>query len=116
AIMAGEEKITLKVAQFDMGGLADDLKKKGGVTDEDCKKWLDGKTEPEKTAWQIYDSNHVSLLLGLCRLEPFNPEQWKDELKDFKFSDDQVKQLYEQEKEARYKQEPPKGGKKWLAL
>jgi hypothetical protein len=116
SIIAGQEKITLKVAQFDMGGLAEDLKKKGGVTDDDFKKWLVGKTDAERAAWQIDDSNHVSLLLGLCRLEPFNPEQWKDELKDFKFSDDQLKQVYEQEKEARFKLEKPVDGKKWLTL
>ena len=114
AILEGEEKITLRAAQFDMKAAEEQLKTTP-IGEDDLKKWLEGKTEAEKTRLQVYDTNLVSLLLGIGWLDKFDPAQWGDELKDFKFADDQMKQLYAEEKE-RFKLEKPQDGKEYRPL
>jgi hypothetical protein len=116
SILDGQEKITLRTAQFDMKALEEELKKKGDVKEEDFKKWLEGKPENDKTQMGVYDTNLVSLVLGIGRMEGFDPAQWADELKEFKFGDEQLKQLYEEEKENRFKLEKPVDGQKWKAM
>jgi hypothetical protein len=105
------EKITLRVATFDERKLEEDLKKAATLTNEDLRKWLDGKSDREKRVMQAYDAPLADLrLLALLTADgQFDPEQWKDShLKDFTVADDQLQGLYEQEKENRFKLEGDK--------
>ena len=116
SITDGQEKVALRVAQFDMKALEEELKKKGDVKEEDFRKWLDGKSESERTMWSVYDTNLISMQLGIGRIETFDPAQWTEELKDFKFGDEQLELLYEGEKETRFKLEKPVDGQKWQLM
>ncbi|MBK8098289.1 MAG: hypothetical protein IPK26_14355 [Planctomycetes bacterium] len=104
-LLDGKEKITVRVASFDVAALQEQLKTAGGVSDDDFKKWMEGKTEQEKNTLGVFDNNKVSLLLGIARLEAFDPAQWAEELKDHKPGDDALKQTYEMEKKRRFKGE-----------
>jgi hypothetical protein len=105
-VLADKEKITFKVASFDEKALEESLKKAGGLTDDDLRKWLDGKNEAEKNRIGVYDTNRVELKIGAAMHADFDAAQWQDEaLKDFKVADEQLKRTYEQEKDARFKQE-----------
>ncbi|MFN6196882.1 MAG: hypothetical protein ACK5BN_24020 [Planctomycetota bacterium] len=106
--LSDREKITLRVASFEEKKVEEDLKKASPLSEDDLKKWLDGKDEREKRMMQAYDAPRAELRFGgfLTAEGQFDPEQWKDaELKDFTISDDQLKSAYEQEKEARFKLE-----------
>ena len=105
-IITDKEKITFKVATFDEKALDEKLKAAGGVSDDDLKKWLDGKAEPDKQRMQVYDTNRVELKFGGVMLDAFDAAQWQDEaLKDFTVGDQQLQKVYEQEKEQRFKKE-----------
>lgn len=111
-LTSDREKITFKVATFDEKALEEQLKKAGGLTDEDLKKWLDGKTDAEKNRIQVYDTNRVELVFGAAIQADFDAAQWQDTaLKDWKPADDQIKKQYEAEKEARFKLPDNKGYK-----
>jgi hypothetical protein len=102
------EKITLRVASFDEKKAEEDLKKAAPISEDDLKKWLDGKDERQKRMMQAYDPPRADLRIAalLTAEGQFDPEQWKDGyLKDFTVSDDQLKTAYESEKEARFKLE-----------
>ncbi|MFN9757580.1 MAG: hypothetical protein ACK58X_14315 [Planctomycetota bacterium] len=106
--LSDREKITLRVASFEEKKVEEDLKKASPLSEDDLKKWLDGKDERETRMMQAYDAPRAELRFGgfLTAEGQFDPEQWKDaELKDFTISDDQLKSAYEQEKEARFKLE-----------
>lgn len=104
-LLDGKEKISVRVATFDVAALQEQLKAAGGVSDDDFKKWMEGKTEAEKNTLGVFDSNKVSLQLGIARLDAFDPAQWTEELKDHKPGDDALKQTYEMEKKRRFKGE-----------
>ena len=106
--LSDREKVTLRVASFEEKKVEQDLEKASPLSEDDLKKWLDGKDEREKRMMQAYDAPRAELRFGgfLTAEGQFDPEQWKDaELKDFTVSDDQLKSAYEQEKEARFKLE-----------
>ena len=42
------------------------------LTDEDLRKWLDGKTQQEKTMLQVFDTNKVALRIGAAMLDAFD--------------------------------------------
>lgn len=105
-VITDKEKIAFKVASFDEKALEESLKKAGGLSDEDLRKWLDGKNEAEKSRIGAYDTNRVELKIGAAMHAEFDAAQWQDEaLKDFQVAEEQKKRTYEQEKEARFKQE-----------
>jgi len=105
-VIADKEKITLKVAVFDEKALDEQLKAAGGITDDDLKKWLEAKPDPDKNRMQVYDTNRVELRFGAMLLADFDAAQWQDEaLKDATVGDEQMKKVYEQEKEQRFKNE-----------
>lgn len=107
-VTSDREKITLHVATFDEKKAEEDLKKANPLSEEDLKKWLDGKGEREKRQMQAYDAPRAELRFGALLLaeDQFDPEQWKDGyLKDFTVSDDQLKNVYNMEKETRFKLE-----------
>ncbi|MEO6595427.1 MAG: hypothetical protein ABIP94_11805, partial [Planctomycetota bacterium] len=102
------EKITLRVASFDEKALDEQLLAASTLTDEDLRKWLDGKNDGEKNRMSAFDLPRAQLRFGalLLALGQFDPEQWKEDvLKDFAVGDDQLKNQYEQEKAARFKTE-----------
>ena len=108
-----KEKITLRVATFDEKKLKEDLQAASKLTDDELRAWFDGKDDREKQGMQAYDLPRAKLHFGALLLAEgqFAPEQWKDDLlKDFTITDDQLRNLYEQEKEVRYKLE---GENKW---
>lgn len=110
SVIADREKIAFKVASFDEKALEESLKKAGGMSDEDLRKWLDGKSDMDKNRIQVFDTNRVELKIGAALHADFDAAQWQeDALKDFKVGDEQLKKTYEQEKEARFKIEgtPP---------
>ncbi len=93
----GHEKLTMRVATFDMKALEATLAAKGDVTEDDVRRWMEAKTDGEKTRLEVFDTNKVSLVLGIARFKDFDPEQWKDELSAFAFGDEVQKKLYKQE-------------------
>lgn len=104
------EKITLRVASFEEKKAEEDLKKASPLTEEALREWLKGKTERDKHQMQAYDPPRAQLTIGALLTGEgegqFDPEQWKDShLKDFTVADDQLKGLYEMEKQARFKVE-----------
>ncbi|MBL8751491.1 MAG: hypothetical protein JNK78_20220 [Planctomycetes bacterium] len=104
-LLADREKITLRVASFDEKIAEQALKAAGGVSEEDLRKWLDGKSEAEKRRMQAYDPNRVELLFGAALLADgqFDPAQWSDVLKDFAPPEDEILANYDREKAARWK-------------
>ncbi len=105
-VLEDKEKITLRVATFDEKALEEELKQKGGLTDEDLRKWLDGKSQSEKMMLQVFDSNRVALRIGAALLAEFDPAQWQDEaLKDFTVGEELLQKTYDQEKATRFKTE-----------
>lgn len=105
-VIEDKEKITVRVASFDEKALEEQLKAAGGVSDEDLRTWLDGKTPAEKAMMQVFDTNRVALRIGAAMLEAFDPAQWQDEaLKDFAAGEEMLKRVYEQEKATRFKTE-----------
>lgn len=105
-VIEDKEKITLRAATFDEKALEEELKAAGGLTDEDLRKWLDGKTQQEKTMLQVFDTNKVALRIGAAMLDAFDASQWQEEaLKDFAIGDETLKKTYEQEKATRFKTE-----------
>lgn len=106
AACSDKEKVTFHVASFDEKALEEQLKAAGGMTDEDLKKWLDGKNDGDKYRMQAFDTNRVQLKIGAVMLADFDAAQWQEEaLKDFKVGEEQLKKSYEQEKETRFKNE-----------
>ncbi len=110
-IKSDREKITLRVATFDEKKLEEDLKKTSAITDDDINKWMEGKTDRDKMQMGAYDVPRAELRFGGALLAEgqFDPEQWKDVyLKDFTVSDDQLQNIYNAERETRYKLEGDK--------
>jgi hypothetical protein len=106
-----EEKITLHVATFDEKKAEEALKAASPVSEESLKKWLDEKSERDKMQMQAYDPPRAEVRFEALLLAEgqFDPEQWKDDyLKDFTVTDDQLKNLYMQERENRFKIEADK--------
>lgn len=112
-LKSDREKDTLRVATLDEKKLEETLKAAATLSDDDLQKWLDGKSDAEKSRIGIFDLPRAELRFGgiLLAADQFDPEQWKDTfLKDFTVGDDQLKGYYEQEKDARFKLE---GDKQW---
>lgn len=106
--ISDREKITLRVASFDEKKAEEDLKKATPLSEDDLKKWLDGKDERQKRMMQAYDPPRAEIRIGalLTGEGQFDPEQFKDGwLKDFTVGEDQLKGAYDVEKEARFKLE-----------
>lgn len=104
-LLEGQEKVTLRYALFDRKELEKELKQNGDVTEEKLREWIQGKEDAEKFRLQVVDTNHVALDVGAAMYAGFDAAQWEEELKEFKLGEEQQKQLYEQEKEARFKTE-----------
>ena len=104
-LLQDKEKITFRAAVFDEKAAEEALKAKGGVSEEDLHKWLDGKTEQDKARFQAYDTNRLELMFGAALLAEgqFDPAQWADVLKDFNPTEDEQRIQYENEKESRWK-------------
>ncbi|MEQ1633298.1 MAG: hypothetical protein ABL997_13055, partial [Planctomycetota bacterium] len=98
-LLEGDEtkKVVCRVATFDMKALEVELKAKGNVTEDDIRKWMEGKTDDEKTRLEVFDTNRVSLLLGVLRFDTFDAAQWTEELTGFTVGDEQKAMLYKQE-------------------
>lgn len=101
-LLDGAEVLTLRVASFSAKKLEEELKK-GAITDDDLKKWLDGKDENWKVGNGVYDSNRVALDVGYVLIDQFDATQWTEELKSFTPSEDILKRFYEEEKERQFK-------------
>lgn len=113
-VMKDREKITLRVATLDEKLIEEQLKAAGLISDDDLRKWLDGKDEPTKERIQVYDSNRLELRIAALMLAEgqFDMSQWQDDvLKDFTVGDESLKVYYEQEKEMRFKLEGDKNYK-----
>jgi hypothetical protein len=107
-VLSDREKITLKVATYDEVAVEAQLKAARPMSEEDLKKWMEGKSEPEKNRLQIYDKPRWKLNLAALQLaeDKFDPTQWQaDALKDFTVGDDQLRGEYDREKETRFKLE-----------
>lgn len=107
-VTSDREKITLRVATFDEKKAEEELKKATPLSEEDLKKWLEAKNEREKRQMQAYDAPRAELRFAalLLAADQFDPEQWKDGyLKDFTVSDEQLQNIYNMEKETRFKLE-----------
>lgn len=105
SLLDGQEKITLRYAVFDRKTLEEELKQRGDVTAEMLQEWLAGKDDAEKYRLQVFDTNRVSLVLGVAWFDRFDAAQWPAELEGFELGEEQKKQLYEIEKEVRFKAE-----------
>lgn len=111
AVLKDREKITLRVASFDEKKAEEELKTKSPLSEEALKEWLAGKTERDKRMMQAYDLPRARLRFAALLLAEgqFDPAQWQDGyLKDFTVSDEQLSNLYNQEKENRFKLEGDK--------
>ncbi|HEU4419607.1 MAG TPA: hypothetical protein VFT55_11760 [Planctomycetota bacterium] len=111
-VLKDREKITLKVATFDEVAAETRLKAARTMSEEDLKKWMESKNEAEKNRLQIYDKPRWQLHLAALLLaeDQFDPAQWQaDALKDFTVGDDQLRSVYEQERDARFKVEGKDG-------
>jgi hypothetical protein len=107
-VLDQREKITLRVATFDEKKAEEELKASKPVSEEDLKKWLEGKTERDKRMMQAYDPPLVELRVGALLLADgqFDPQQWQEGyLKDFTVSDEMLQSYYNMEKEGRFKLE-----------
>jgi len=106
-LLRDKEKITLRVATFDEKAAEEKMKAEGQISDDDLRKWLDGKTEVEKAQVQAFDTNRVELKIGALLLAEgqFDPAQWTDALKDFAPTEDELRVNYDREKESRWKLE-----------
>ena len=107
-VLRDREKVTLHVAAFEEKKVEVDMKKASPLSEDDLKKWLDGKDERQKRMMQAYDAPRAQLQFGalLTGEGQFDPEQWKDGyLKDFTVAEDQIKSAYDVEKEIRFKLE-----------
>lgn len=107
-LLADKEKLAFRVASFDEKKLKNDLQNASKLTEEDLRKWFDGKADREKQGMQAYDLPRAKLHFAAALLADgqFSAEQWQaDLLKDFTITDDQLRNYYEQEKDARYKLE-----------
>lgn len=91
------KKITCRVATFDMKALEKELEQKGNVSDDDVKKWMEQKTDDEKTRLEVFDTNRVSLVLGAILYDQFDAAQWTEELAGFQVGDQQKQMIYKQE-------------------
>lgn len=112
-VLSDREKITFRAAVFDEKKYEDGIKAAGSLTDDDLRKWLDGKTERDKRVMQAFDPPLAELRFHALMLADgqFDPAQWQETyLKDYTVSDDELKGLYEQEKELRFKVDTPE---KW---
>jgi hypothetical protein len=98
-LLEGEQqkKLTCRVATFDMKALEKALDQKGDISEDDIKKWMEGKSDDEKTRLEVFDTNRVSLALGVLRFDAFDAAQWTEELKDFVVGDQQKQMIYKQE-------------------
>lgn len=92
-----QKKISCRVATFDMKALEKELDQKGSIGEEDIKKWMEGKTDDEKTRLEVFDTNRVSLVLGAIAYEQFDAAQWTEELTGFEVGDQQKQMTYKQE-------------------
>src|SRR5712671_321795 len=79
-LLDGQEKLTLRVASLDAKKIEEELKQTGTISDDDLKQWLDGKDDNWKAMNQAYDTNRVSLQIGACKFDGFDPKQWEEEL------------------------------------
>lgn len=101
------KKVTAKVATFDMKALEASLKAEGAITEDDIRKWMEAKSDEEKTRLEVFDTNRVSLVLGILRYDQFDAAQWTEQLAGFEFGDQQKGALYKQEQD-RFKDEKGK--------
>jgi len=105
-VLEDREKITLKVATYDEVAAEKVLKAARTMSEDDLKKWMEGKTEAEKNRLQIYDKPRWKLNLAALLLadDQFDPTQWQaDALKDFTVGDDQLHRAYEDVRDPRFK-------------
>lgn len=98
-LLEGEdrEKIACRVATFDMKALEQELAAKGDITEDGIRSWMEEKSDAEKSRLEVFDTNRVSLLLGVLRHEAFDATQWTEELSGFEFGEQQKGVLYKQE-------------------
>lgn len=98
-LLEGEQqkKLTCRVATFDMKALEKELDQKGSIGEEDIKKWMEGKTDDEKTRLEVFDTNRVSLVLGVIAYDQFDAAQWTEQLTGFEVGDQQKQMTYKQE-------------------
>ena len=111
-VLTDREKITLKVATYDEVAVEARLKAARTMTDDDLRKWLEGKSEPEKHRLQVYDKPRWKLNLAavLWADGQFDPAQWQEAaLKDFTIGDDQLNSAYLQLRDSLYKIEGKEG-------
>jgi hypothetical protein len=103
-VTSDREKITLRVASFDEKKAEETLKQGKTLTEEELRTWVEGKNDRDKQVMQAFDLPRAQLRFGALLLAEFDPEQWKDGyLKDFTISDDQLKNVYNVERETRFK-------------
>lgn len=98
-LLEGEQqkKIACRVASFDMKALEQELENKGTVSEDDVKKWMEQKTDDEKTRLEVFDTNRVSLVLGAVLFDAFDATQWTEQLTGFEVGDQQKQMVYKQE-------------------
>ncbi|MGE3173150.1 MAG: hypothetical protein AB7O97_11045 [Planctomycetota bacterium] len=91
------EKITCRVATFDMKALAEQLEQQGTVTEDDVRAWMEAKTEAEKSRLEVYDTNKVGLRIGAIRYDEFDPTQWSEVLDNLQIGDEQRRLVFKEE-------------------
>lgn len=104
-VISDKERITFRTASFDEKAAEERIKAATTPTDDELRAWLDGKTEFEKMRLQVFDSNHLELRFGALLLAEgqFDASQWTEVLKDFQPAEDQLRLVYDSEKEQRFK-------------
>ncbi len=102
-LLRNREKMTAKVATFDMKALEEEMKASSPVDEAGLRAWLDEKDEAAKGRLAIYDTNRVSLAAATIRFADFDSAEWEKELEGFTVEDARRQQLYKLERETRFK-------------
>lgn len=91
------KKVTVQVATFDMKALEAKLKAESPASEDEIRTWMEAKADDEKTRLEVFDTNRVSLVLGVLRYDQFDATQWAEQLTGFEFGEQQKAALYKQE-------------------
>ncbi|MFK7738961.1 MAG: hypothetical protein AB8H80_01460 [Planctomycetota bacterium] len=105
-LLRDREKATFRVAMFDEAAREEAMKAETELTREDLETWLADQTEPQKTRMGVYGLPQVQLVLAAAMTAEgqFDASQWADGvLKDFTIEEDQLRSVYDQERDARFK-------------
>ena len=105
-LLRNKEKATFRVAVFDEAAREEQMKAESELSTEDLMAWLDEQNVGQKMRMGAFDLPRVKLTLVALRTGEgqFDATEWADgPLKDFVVSEDEMRAIYDQEKEQRFK-------------